>query len=64
MSGFWDNVSRYPRFFVSSVSGLILTILSPILNLGKSNTSKILIIGFLILIFLFIFITIRAMLDL
>jgi len=61
MSGFWDNVSRYPRFFVSSVSGLILTILSPILNLGKSNTSKILIIGFLILIFLFIFITIRAM---
>ena len=64
MSGLWDNVSRYPRFFVSSVSGLILTILSPILNLGKSNTSKILIIGFLILIFLFIFITIRAMLDL
>ena len=64
MSGFWENVSRYPRFFVSSVSGLVLTILSPIINLGKSSTSKILIIGFLISIFIFIVITIRAMLDL
>ena len=27
MNEFWNNISRYPRFFISSVSGLLLIIL-------------------------------------
>jgi hypothetical protein len=35
MDDFWNNISRYPRFFISSVTGLILVILSPFRNLLK-----------------------------
>jgi hypothetical protein len=35
MSEFWNNISRYPRFFISSMAGLILVILAPFRNLLK-----------------------------
>ena len=35
MSDFWNNISRYPRFFISSLVGLILVIVSPFRNLFK-----------------------------
>jgi len=35
MNDFWNNISRYPRFFISSVAGLILVILAPLRNLFK-----------------------------
>nr|UBA15608.1 hypothetical protein Ycf33 [Pseudo-nitzschia multiseries] len=35
MSDFWNNISRYPRFFISSVIGLALVILTPFRNLFK-----------------------------
>jgi hypothetical protein len=35
MNDFWNNISRYPRFFISSVTGLILVMLSPFKNLLK-----------------------------
>jgi Protein of unknown function (DUF751) len=35
MNDFWNNISRYPRFFISSVAGLILVILAPFKNLLK-----------------------------
>ena len=35
MNDFWNNISRYPRFFISSVVGLILVILAPFRNLLK-----------------------------
>jgi len=35
MNDFWANVSRYPRFFISSLVGLILVILAPFRNLFK-----------------------------
>ena len=35
MNEFWTNVSRYPRFFISSVIGSILTIILPFKNLFK-----------------------------
>jgi hypothetical protein len=35
MSDFWNNISRYPRFFISSLAGLILVILTPLRNLFK-----------------------------
>ena len=35
MSDFWNNISRYPRFFISSVIGLTLIIIAPFRNLFK-----------------------------
>jgi hypothetical protein len=51
MSDFWTNISRYPRFFISSMAGLILIILTPVRNLLKVKKFRIIlpvvIIGFL-----------------
>jgi hypothetical protein len=35
MKDFWNNISRYPRFFISSFLGLILIIITPLRNLLK-----------------------------
>ena len=56
MSDFWTNISRYPRFFISSLAGLILVIITPFRNLLKIKKLRILfpliIIGFLISLYL------------
>ena len=41
MSDFWTNISRYPRFFISSLLGLILIILTPFRNLLKIKKLRI-----------------------
>jgi Protein of unknown function (DUF751) len=57
MNDFWNNVSRYPRFFISSLAGLILVILAPFKNLFKIKKLRIfVIVG--VLIFLAILYTI------
>ena len=58
MSDFWNNISRYPRFFISSVAGLILVILAPFKNLFKVPKFRILLIlsFFLVLALLYIII--------
>jgi len=48
MNNFWNNVLRYPRFFVSSVVGLIIIILTPFKNLFKIRKLRV----FLVLFFL------------
>ena len=61
MSDFWNNISRYPRFFISSLAGLILVILAPFKNLFKIPKLRlILIFGFLAFILL-IYLIIRNM---
>ena len=35
MNDFWNNISRYPGFFISSLIGLLLVILTPLRNLFK-----------------------------
>ena len=51
MNDFWNNVSRYPRFFISSVAGLILVILAPFKNLFKIKKLRIfVIIGFILFV--------------
>jgi len=52
MNNFWDNILRYPRFFISSFSGLILIILTPFKNLLKTTKSSIFLLTFLIVFFL------------
>ena len=43
MNDFWNNISRYPRFFISSVAGLILVILTPFKNLFKIKKLRIIV---------------------
>jgi Protein of unknown function (DUF751) len=50
MNDFWKNISRYPRFFVSSLAGLILVILTPFKNLFKIKKLRIFVILLFILL--------------
>jgi hypothetical protein len=53
MSDFWNNISRYPRFFISSVAGLILVILAPFKNLLKIKKFQF-ILPIVIIVFLIV----------
>jgi len=54
MNDFWKNISRYPRFFISSLIGLILVVLAPLKNLVKFKQSQFFLPIFSILVvFLF-----------
>jgi hypothetical protein len=55
MSDFWNNVSRYPRFFISSLAGLILIILAPLKNLFKIKKFRILVPVFILLFVVLIY---------
>ena len=35
---FWENVLRFPRFFITSFSGLIIILLTPFITFAKKNT--------------------------
>jgi len=50
MNEFWTNILRYPRFFISSVIGLILIILTPFRTLLKTPKLRIVLIFLLLLL--------------
>jgi uncharacterized membrane protein YcfT len=64
MSDFWNNISRYPRFFISSVAGSILVILAPLRNLFKIQKFRIILPVFLILFVLLLGVVIANMIGL
>jgi hypothetical protein len=49
MNNFWNNVLRYPRFFISSVAGLIVIILTPFKNLFKIRKLRVFLVIFFLL---------------
>jgi len=61
MNDFWNNISRYPRFFISSLAGLILIILSPFKNLLKIKKLRIFVIISFILFIVLLYTIIRGM---
>jgi hypothetical protein len=61
MSEFWNNISRYPRFFISSMVGLILVILAPLKNLLKVPKLRIILILSFILFILLLYFIVRSM---
>lgn len=63
MPDFWENVFRFPRFFVSSVIGLLLTILGPFLNLLNRPKTTILFLIVSIVGISFLTITLKLMLG-
>lgn len=64
MNDFWNNVSRYPRFFISSLAGLILIILAPFKNLFKIKKLRGVVIISFILFIIALYSVIKNMTDL
>ena len=61
MNDFWENVSRYPRFLISSFTGLILIILTPFKNLLKTGKLRIFLVFFILLFFISLYFIIKSM---
>ena len=64
MNDFWTNILRYPRFFISSLIGLILVILTPFKNLFKNRQSRIFVIIFLVVFLITLYFILKAMIGL
>ena len=64
MSDFWNNISRYPRFFISSLVGLILVIIAPIRNFFKIPLFRLIGIASLFGIFGLLYIILQKMVGL
>jgi hypothetical protein len=54
MLNFWENIFRYPRFFISSMMGLVSIIIGPFIYLFKKSPNKVSItlLGILIIVLL------------
>jgi hypothetical protein len=64
MNNFWSNIVRYPRFFISSMIGLILIILTPFRNLFKTPKLRLFLIVFSLLFIASLYFIIRNMIGL
>jgi hypothetical protein len=64
MNDFWNNISRYPRFFISSLVGLILIILTPFRNLLKIPRLRILGVVLILLVLGLLSIILQKMIGL
>ena len=64
MNNFWTNIVRYPRFFISSMIGLILIILTPFKNLFKTPKLRWFIILFSLAFIISLYTIIRTMVGL
>ena len=60
---FWDNLLRYPRFFISSMIGLILILINPIVVILKKFDDKKIIYIFFISVLITLFCILKAMLN-
>jgi hypothetical protein len=63
MNNFWENIARYPRFFISAMLGLLLILISPFQKLLRTTVGKIIFWVSIIGIGCFISITLKNMLD-
>ena len=61
MNDFWNNIVRYPRFFISSLIGLILVIITPFRNLFKIPKLRIFLSLFILIVILLIYTIIKNM---
>jgi hypothetical protein len=61
MSDFWNNISRYPRFFISSLVGSVLVILAPLRNLFKVQKFRIILPVFFSIFFIALYTVITGM---
>jgi Protein of unknown function (DUF751) len=59
----WENFSRFPKFFISILTGFFLTTFYFIFKLLKNKRTQLLFYGLLIAITSFIFFTLKFMLG-
>jgi hypothetical protein len=64
MNDFWTNVLRYPRFFISSLIGLLLVIATPFRNLFKNPQSRIFLGLFVLVSLVALILILRSMVAL
>lgn len=64
MKDFFENVSRYPRYFITITLGIFIFLFERMRPLLSRPTTAIALIGFLLGGFAFIIFTLRAMLGL
>ncbi|TVP61683.1 DUF751 family protein [Anabaena sp. CCY 0017] len=62
--GFWDNVFRYPRYFITILLGVFLNSIEPLMPLLKRPVTMIALLGFFVGTLVFVSLTVRAMLGL
>jgi hypothetical protein len=48
MNNFWENIFRYPRFFISSFIGLIFVLLTPFKSFLKTSKLRFILTLFVI----------------
>jgi hypothetical protein len=62
--GFWNNVLRYFRFFITTLLGVVLNAFAPLIPLFQRPVTLIALLGFLAGTLVFVTLTLRAMLGL
>jgi len=63
MDGFWQNVLRYQRYFVTVLLGVVWNAVEPLLPLFKKPVTAIALVGVLLGSLAFVMLTVRAMLG-
>jgi len=63
MQDLWSTVSKYPRFLIGVILGVILNAFSPIVPLFKKPATAIAIVGFFVAAFACLSFTLKAMLG-
>lgn len=63
MPDFWENILRFPRFFISSMLGLVLIIIGPFFNLLRNPKTSLIFLIATSIIGTFTVVTLQAMLD-
>ena len=63
MPDFWENVLRFPMFFISSSVGLIFTITGPFLNLLKRPKTSLIFLIVILALLLGLILTLKSMLE-
>ena len=64
MGDFFENVSRYPRYFISLGLGIFLSIVDLLRPLFRDRITSVALIGILVGLFAFLYFTLQAMLGL
>jgi hypothetical protein len=62
--GFWENISRYLSYFITTLLGVLLNSFAPLLPLFKRPITLIAILGVFVGGIIFFTLTLRAMLGL
>lgn len=64
MDGFWQNVLRYQRYFITVLLGVVWNVVEPLVPLLRRPASAIVLVGLMLGLVTFVALTLRAMLGL